>query len=531
MIEAELPDGTILEFPEGTSPDVMRAAVQRMGKPKQPSFGEMFKQEVMGSVPVQTGLGALRGAAGIGNTLLRAAGLGNRQEGIEGGMQALGADPSSMAYGAGKIGAEIAGTAGIGGAIAKPVGAVLGRVAPSAAPAVVQALRTGGMSTGGGLPRAADIALRTGAGAAVGGASAAAVNPEDAGLGAAIGAAMPGAGQLLSAGGRAAKSALGMSTGVGDEAITQAFQAGKAGGQKAQSFVQNLRGNSSMDDVLGAARANIDEMGRQRSAAYRAGMANIKADKSVLDMSNIGKSVDDALGMTLYKGQIKDENAARVMQQIKGEIDNWRSLDPAEFHTPEGLDALKQKIGGLLEAIPFEQKTARTAAGGVYNAVKAEIQKQAPEYSKVMREYSDASELVREIERSLSLGQKASADTAMRKLQSLMRNNVNTSYGYRTDLARQLEQAGGQELMPALAGQALRDWTPRGIQRAAVGTGGVSLAALGEPVSGAALALSSSPRLVGEAAYGAGRLSGANPALVQALRQAAYRGAPIIGAQ
>ncbi len=29
MIEVELPDGTIAEFPEGTSPDVMRSALQK----------------------------------------------------------------------------------------------------------------------------------------------------------------------------------------------------------------------------------------------------------------------------------------------------------------------------------------------------------------------------------------------------------------------------------------------------------------------------------------------------------------------
>lgn len=187
MIEAELPDGTILEFPDGTTPDVMRAAVQRMGKPKAPSFGEMLKREVIGSVPVQAALGALRGAAGIGNTILP----GNRMEGIEGGLQALGADPESMAYGAGKLGAEIAGTAGVGGALAKPVGAVLGKVAPSVAPSVVRALQTSGMSTGG--MGAADLALRTGAGAAVGGVSAGMVNPEDADLGALIGGVLPGA--------------------------------------------------------------------------------------------------------------------------------------------------------------------------------------------------------------------------------------------------------------------------------------------------------------------------------------------------
>ena len=93
----------------------------------------------------------------------------------------------------------------------------------------------------------------------------------------------------------------------------------------------------------------------------------------------------------------------------------------------------------------------------------------------------------------------------MRKLQSLMRNNVNTNYGNRLDLAKELERAGGKELMPALAGQAMSSLTPRGMMGpAGVGLGGY--AALTNPAALPMLAFGS-PRLVGGAAYGAGRMS------------------------
>jgi hypothetical protein len=42
MIEAELPDGTILEFPDGTTPDVMRSAVQRLKKPSGGNFSNQI---------------------------------------------------------------------------------------------------------------------------------------------------------------------------------------------------------------------------------------------------------------------------------------------------------------------------------------------------------------------------------------------------------------------------------------------------------------------------------------------------------
>ena len=80
-----------------------------------------------------------------------------------------------------------------------------------------------------------------------------------------------------------------------------------------------------------------------------------------------------------------------------------------------------------------------------------------------MKDYSQGMDTISEIKRSLSLGEKASVDTGMRKLQSLMRNNVSTNYGNRLDLARALEAQGGQEIMPALAGQSLSSVAPRGL--------------------------------------------------------------------
>jgi hypothetical protein len=109
-----------------------------------------------------------------------------------------------------------------------------------------------------------------------------------------------------------------------------------------------------------------------------------------------------------------------------------------------------------------------------------------------------------EIQKTLSLNSKSSTDTAMRKLQSLMRDNVQTNYGQRIKLGQELEKAGGKEFMPGLAGQALANLTPRGLQTAtALPTGYLAYGAAGIP--GAAMSLAtSSPRAMGEAAYGAG---------------------------
>jgi hypothetical protein len=306
--------------------------------------------------------------------------------------------------------------------------------------------------------------------------------------------------------GRGVAPVVGMTTGVGTEAARQAVRAGYEGGDIGQLFKENLRGNVPAEAVLDVAKQNLAAINAAKQAEYRANMAAVKADTSILKFTGIDKAINTAENIATFKGQVRNQKAADAVSEIKSEISNWKSLDPAQFHTPEGLDALKQKIGGILESIPYEQRTARTVAGGIYDSIKKEITNQAPEYAKTMKAYSDASDLIREIERSLSLGQKASADTAMRKLQSLMRNNVQTNYGQRIALAKELEAAGGKEMMPALAGQAMSEIVPRGIQRATAGPSVLGAFGTGGLPAAAGMAAVSSPRLMGEALYGAGRV-------------------------
>jgi len=314
-------------------------------------------------------------------------------------------------------------------------------------------------------------------------------------------------GKTLDVLGGATKAGLGLQTGVGSEAIGQAYQAGRTGGETSDLFKANLRGEVPQLEVLDAAKQNLAKMATERRRIYNEGMKNIKGDATVLSLKGVDDAVKQALDDISFKGQVKNEVAFERLSEAQAKVNAWKKLDPAEFHTPEGLDALKQQIGDILEKIPYEQKTALGSVNQVYNGIKSEIVKQAPTYAKTMKAYSDATDTIREIEKALSMGNKASADTAMRKLQSLMRNNVNTNYGQRLNLAKELEKVGGKQMMPALAGQALSEWTPRGLQRAtSIPTAFLAQGVGGLPLAGASLA-TSSPRLMGEAAYGAGRVA------------------------
>lgn len=437
-------------------------------------------------------------------------------------------------YGTTKLATQVAMTAPVGGALGEGVGMLaprLGSMAPTAMK-LASSLKSGGTVLGSPASttlagKAADMGLRVLGGGVTGGVSTGLVDPSQAVNGAIFGGALPPAvsmagtvGSAVKKGvGTATKNVLGLTTGVGAEPISQAFKAGKSGNT---AFTSNLKGDVPLTDVLDNAKAGLQAMNAAKTAEYRSGMVPIKGDKTVLSLDGISKAVDDASAVATYKGQVKNESANAAVEKMRAAVDEWKSLDPAQFHTPEGLDALKQKLGGILESIPFNEKSARLAAGKIYNATKSEIATQAPTYAKVMKGYQDASEQISEIERALSLGDKASKDTAMRKLQSLMRNNVQTNYGNRLSLANTLEDQGGVELLPALSGQALNSWMPRSLAGQA-GSGATMLMSLHNPMMLAALPLQS-PRLVGSMAYGAGKAAGG----AQRIKDAAVRGANLV---
>lgn len=305
--------------------------------------------------------------------------------------------------------------------------------------------------------------------------------------------------------GRVAAPVLGMTTGAGGEAISQAYRAGREGGERATQFRENITGRADPETVLEAAKQNLNALRQERADAYKSGMVDISKDKTQLSFNGIDTAIAKAEKRTMYGQKITDQVAYDAVQEVKQKVAEWKNADPATYHTPEGMDALKQTIGATLEKLDLNKNPYNTV-NQIYGSVRSEIVKQAPAYANTMRGYTQATDQIREVERALSLNDKASADTAIRKLQSLMRDNVQTNYGQRVKLAKQLEQQGGQLMMPGIAGQTLQSKVPRGLSGQVAGGGlGGYFALTGEPTSALTALGVASPRLMGEAAYGAGR--------------------------
>lgn len=152
--------------------------------------------------------GGVRGAGSIGATLLAPADaiarkanggqpvtiggtpvLGqDRRSDMDWSLQDMGADTNSPAFKAGKVGAEIAGTSGAGGALAKGLQAV--PAVASRAPNLIAAIDSAGMNAGSTTGITNAFTRATG-GAINGAVSSGMVDPSQAGSGAVIGAATP----------------------------------------------------------------------------------------------------------------------------------------------------------------------------------------------------------------------------------------------------------------------------------------------------------------------------------------------------
>lgn len=323
---------------------------------------------------------------------------------------------------------------------------------------------------------------------------------------------------VKAAGSGAAELIGGLGTHTGGKALMEAASAGAEGGERGRALRENMRGTAALDEAVSDAKGAVTQLRSQRGNEYRAAMAKIGQDQAVLDFNKIDQAIQDTQNVKKYKGQDLSPTTKTIRQDIAKTIKKWKALDPTEFHTAEGLDALKQKIGDIRDGTKYGSPE-RVVADRSYNAIKQTIIDQAPDYAKVMKGYEEASKLVQDIEKTLSLNPKAGVDTSLRKLQSVLRNNVSANFGQRAKLADYLVAAGAKNLLTKLAGQSLNAWTPRGLGKivgggaAAAGIGGLVGGASGIGLGALGVIPFTSPRLMGEAAHFVGRLSPAAPAI------------------
>jgi len=328
---------------------------------------------------------------------------------------------------------------------------------------------------------------------------------------------------------KVAANALGGMTGATARDVRAAGRAGlQEGGNDA--FWGQFTGKADKAEPVEMAQSGLAQKVAEKNAEYRSGMHDISQDRTVLppdDWDKIDKAVESVKEKGRFEGAVVKGSATEITGKIEQLVNDWKTLNPESpifkdvppdklnaftFHTPEGIDALKRAIGDIY-ADTQPGTTQRVAAGEAYNAVKKAITDINPKYAEVMGDYSDALHETKDIRKTLSLGEKASTDTALGKLQSTSRQTAQT----RGRVQMVDELAKYEPNLPyALAGQNMNALAPKGLVAKLNASGGAgalgTIAALmHNPAIAAAIIptmIASSPKVVGGLAYGGGRAAG-----------------------
>ena len=511
-IEISGPDGSTFSFPEGTSTGIIASAMQKhygATATQNAPTDQRVQAKNWSDVPIAALQNAPASAAEFGGNMLNAISrpldtLGNLADVAAGGVRAgakailpegafnamdvntpvpvpLNLTKENAEQKAGAVGQMLVNRYGGGEAIKNTLA-----TDPLGALADISIPLTGGETLAGRLPGIAGQIAR--AGGTVG----SAIDP------------LTTAARAAGVGGKIAAKSLGLTTGVGGEAVEQAFKAGQ--GSKT-AFLDQMRGEGDASNLVDMALKHVDDLREARQSDYLANTSELRAGGGAdkLSVAPIVKAVDDTQSIFKQGNFVKNKAAEAVHDEIGNVLDEWQAANPKP--TPMDYDALKQRIGQI-DAGNAAAEAVRTQ---VYNAIQQQLAIHTPQYAKAMKGYADASDNLTQLRKTFSLNKNVSTDTASRKILSILRDNVNTNYGQRAALGQQIA-ASNPDFLPAVAGQTMRSFEPRGLSRVVAGEGLLHL--LGNPagIPGAAAYLAaSSPRLVGETAYKAGQATNMMP--------------------
>jgi hypothetical protein len=308
---------------------------------------------------------------------------------------------------------------------------------------------------------------------------------------------------------------LGFTTGVGAETVKKVYEASKAG---IDTAINQIVGKTQSIDVLNKAKAGLQEMIAQKNIQYSTGKKSSPfkssdtgwaASPARLDFAPIRKTFDDVKKSITYKGQVSvGEKELAAINEVEKILNTWESQP--KLHTAAGLDFLKQRIDAVYPD-DIKMTQAQRVIDTTRNGVKNYLVKEVPEYQKAMSDYENAIETIREIDRGLIGGSKASQETALRKLLRTTRDET----GIKLSLADKMQKATGIDLSTEIAGASMKSYEPKNLLGTLGGGAGIANVLFGGAGLTPATALGigiTSPKITGLLATAGGKLGRyANP--------------------
>jgi|688.fasta_scaffold28889_4 hypothetical protein len=316
---------------------------------------------------------------------------------------------------------------------------------------------------------------------------------------------------------------VGFPSGAGGPAIREATGSGFAQGMagkptpRSTAFTDNMRNAAGATEAnVAAAREAVNRLKAENYQQYLDNTASLGINPQPLDFTKVQKRIED-IKPANYDDYLKltdrptEHLAWERMKRTTDEYAAQAAQNP-DLLLPINVDNFKQNLFdiGSKATGAFDSKATQIASTA-YDAVKGLIADFDPLYEAAMKASREGIEAVKELESAFSLApgrdRRVNVDAATRKLQSIWRNNANTNYGQRVSLGETLAKYDPEGIVKAGgAGQMLSSDRPRALP----GTIAAGTMFSGAAINPAALLALPAlvPRVVGEAAFGTGRLAG-----------------------
>lgn len=310
--------------------------------------------------------------------------------------------------------------------------------------------------------------------------------------------------------------------GAHGDVLRELYESGKLNRADVQDV---LRGKKKIDQLVPEVRDALGELYKQKNVDYLANMQKVQSSTVPIDVTKVQTALDKAMEVGAFvdpaTGQVlrvteKNPSVLKARDAIRDEVHEWLTNPNPAFRTAYGFDQLKQAIYNIADAIPLNDTAMRPGhvyAEKVAKAVRDTIKEAVPEYGEMMQKYGGDAEMIRELKKGFSLGEKSTNQAAIKALQKAFRKTAGTGHGEKLDLLRSaMDKAGFDSIVPQLAAEQMSTWNPRGLR--GVGLPATELytsftnpALIPQMI---ALAAATSPRVAGEMAYKAGQLRAAS---------------------
>lgn len=278
---------------------------------------------------------------------------------------------------------------------------------------------------------------------------------------------------------KGATELIGETTGVGGGAAERAIN-------RSDDFKTGLKGEKTAKEVVDDAKSLMHQLSEKKRQSYLTNMENAEGFANTADLSNIQRSLRESFDNFGVSGRIGDDGSLFLergrntkldkagiseLNNIYDEIAGWQKR-VGDNVTYKDLDNLK----GLLDKTYSENSDVRAFVAKVRKSISNELNANVDGYASAMSEYQKYLDIEHDL-KALSLTDKASTDTTLKKLSSTFRKN----FEGRTEAIKAAQEVGldFDKVMDTVAGMQMSPLLARGLMGKMSITSGIAGTAAG----------------------------------------------------